>query len=115
MLLNNPTTIRIVWLSPEQPPDRVFLEEADRHADVQQQAALIRHYRKALAEKDDEIATLKAGMAQRHALIAQQKDEIARWKDEVDRLTTVVAQLQELAQASWEKAVYDALNAPTQK
>lgn len=118
MYVKDPTTIRIIWLSPEQPPDGhtplTPEQDDDRREEIQQkQLSLIRHYRALLAEKDEEIHTLKAGIEQRHALIEQQRveldglrqdkktlknmlrtkgDEVAMLRREVTSLRDVVAQ-----------------------
>lgn len=95
--------VKILWLSPEQPPLTPDSDDAERAADIQQkQLSLIRRYQKEIAEKDkdiervrehghglrlrmqelyEEIATLKAGLEQRHALLERKDAEIQTLKN----------------------------------
>lgn len=106
--------IKILWLSPEQPPDgqpRLMpdSEDAERQADIQQkQLSLIRHYRKQIAAKDEELQTLRAGFDQRHALIDQLRAELETLQQEKTTLKTMLrAKNDELAALRQSPSVVD--------
>lgn len=83
--------VKIVWLTPEQND---------------------RHYRALLAEKNEEIQTLKAGVEQRHALIEQQRVELDGLRQDVKTLKGMIRQKDDaLAAKRWSSEMIERENA----